>query len=54
MKLKTSIKSTQLRCENCGVELSSENLYAREIEGETHYFCCSHCADAFERRGRNG
>lgn len=55
MKLRINIKKENLRCENCGAELSEDNIYVREINGQTHYFCCSHCADAFEHKvNRNG
>ncbi len=37
-------------CENCGKPLTVEDVYARKIGNEIHYFCCSHCADAFERK----
>ncbi|ABW02329.1 transcriptional regulator [Caldivirga maquilingensis] len=44
--------STQggLRCENCGMPITLERAYVRVINGERHYFCCEHCANAFEQR----
>ncbi|EHP70195.1 MAG: transcriptional regulator [Metallosphaera yellowstonensis] len=39
------------KCENCGAPLSAGHVYSREINGVTHYFCCSHCADEFEGSG---
>ncbi|PMP88436.1 MAG: transcriptional regulator [Caldisphaera sp.] len=36
-------------CESCGKTLTPEDVYTRKIGDEIHYFCCSHCADAFER-----
>lgn len=50
--LRISMRRGILRCENCGVELSEDNIYVRVINGEEHYFCCSHCADAYEARLR--
>ncbi|BCU67892.1 transcriptional regulator [Sulfolobales archaeon HS-7] len=44
----TGFEKRDLRCENCGVELTQEKAYTREINGEKHYFCCSHCADEFD------
>ena len=52
-KLRTNIVGkNKLLCEHCGVELTPERIYVREIDGVRHYFCCEHCADAFERRLR--
>ncbi|MCG3109122.1 hypothetical protein L3N51_01412 [Metallosphaera sp. J1] len=52
MKLNLRINpeaSTGDKCETCGKPLTPENLYTRRIGGQVHYFCCSHCADAFEK-----
>ncbi|QKR00781.1 TA0938 family protein [Metallosphaera tengchongensis] len=38
------------RCEYCGVDMAPDSAYVREIHGEKHYFCCSHCADKYEAR----
>lgn len=52
-KLRTNIVGkNKLLCEHCGVELTPERIYVREIDGVRHYFCCEHCADAFERKLR--
>jgi len=48
--MKFRIKKEELVCEHCGAPLSEDNIYAREINGEKHYFCCSHCADAYEEK----
>ena len=52
MKLNLRINpeaSTGEKCETCGKPLTPENIYTRRIGGQVHYFCCSHCADAFEK-----
>ncbi len=46
MKLRMSVK--ELKCETCGVPVTEDTAYTRSINGETHYFCCSHCADRYE------
>lgn len=46
--MKFRINKGELKCEHCGAPLSEEDIYVREIKGEKHYFCCSHCADAYE------
>jgi hypothetical protein len=46
--LKFRLSKEELRCEHCGMRLTEENIYVRDIGGEKHYFCCSHCADAYE------
>jgi len=48
MKLRINAKKEELRCENCGIALSTYNIYKRKINGVEHYFCCSHCADEYE------
>lgn len=53
MKLNFRIEKDEVegkKCEQCGKPLTPENVYSREVKGMVHYFCCSHCADAFERR----
>nr|WP_292319335.1 transcriptional regulator [Caldisphaera sp.] len=52
MKMNLRIDNSDLRgksCESCGKTLTPEDVYIRKIGDEIHYFCCSHCADAFER-----
>jgi Zn finger protein HypA/HybF involved in hydrogenase expression len=49
-KVKFRIKKEELTCETCGAPLSEDNIYVRVIKGEKHYFCCSHCADAYEAK----
>lgn len=39
-----------MNCEECGMELTAENTYLRAIGGAKHYFCCSHCADASQKK----
>lgn len=39
-----------MNCEECGMELTEENTYEREIGGTKHLFCCSHCADTYQKR----
>jgi predicted sulfurtransferase len=52
MKLRINIQQKDsLKCENCGVELTPEKVYLREIEGKPHYFCCEECAEEFEHKG---
>ncbi|BFH73076.1 TRASH domain-containing protein [Sulfurisphaera javensis] len=51
MKLRMNL--TELRCEYCGAELTEDNIYVRVIDGKEHHFCCSHCADAYERKGHS-
>ncbi|MBB5254088.1 transcriptional regulator [Sulfurisphaera ohwakuensis] len=48
--MKFRINTSELKCENCGVELTEDNIYVRVINGKEHYFCCSHCADKYEQR----
>jgi len=51
MKLNLRIeKEDESKCEYCGKPLTPENVYSREMKGKVHYFCCSHCADAFEKK----
>ncbi len=50
MKIRMNVKDAELKCENCGAPLTEEDTYVREIDGVKHYFCCSHCADAYERQ----
>jgi len=38
-----------LNCEECGMELTEENTYERFIDGTKHFFCCSHCADSYQK-----
>jgi hypothetical protein len=49
-KVKFRIKKEELTCESCGAPLSEDDIYVRVINGEKHYFCCSHCADAYEAK----
>lgn len=44
------MRKSKLVCENCGMELTAEHVYAEEIQGKIHYFCCKDCADAFKAR----
>ncbi|BDC17679.1 heavy metal translocating P-type ATPase metal-binding domain-containing protein [Acidianus sp. HS-5] len=48
--MKIRINKEDLKCEHCGAPLSEEDIYVRVINGEKHYFCCSHCADAYEAK----
>lgn len=48
MKLRMNLNNIDLKCENCGMKLTEDNIYVRVINGKEHYFCCSHCADAYE------
>ncbi|TRM73677.1 transcriptional regulator [Sulfolobus sp. E1] len=51
VKLRINMRQgSDLKCENCGVELKEDNIYVRLINGQDHYFCCSHCADKYESR----
>ncbi|WP_126451283.1 transcriptional regulator [Sulfodiicoccus acidiphilus] len=43
-------RKEEMKCENCGAPLNEGEVYARDLNGATHYFCCSHCADDFERK----
>jgi hypothetical protein len=54
MRLRGGATRPELRCENCGMPLTPDNVYVREIMGIKHYFCCEHCANAFEERLRRG
>lgn len=47
--MKFRLKLSELRCETCGAELTEDNIYTRVIDGKEHYFCCEHCADAYEK-----
>jgi hypothetical protein len=49
MKIRMNIKDEGLKCEHCGRPITEEDMYYREINGIRHYFCCSHCADAYEK-----
>jgi len=51
-KNENKIKQNELKCEQCGAPLSEDNIYVRVINGEKHYFCCSHCADKFEAKSK--
>ena len=48
--MKLRINMSELRCETCGVKLTEDNIYVRVINGQEHYFCCSHCADKYEEK----
>ncbi|MCY0858805.1 MAG: transcriptional regulator [Sulfolobaceae archaeon] len=50
MKLRIDMIKENVKCENCGVELTEDNIYVMEINGQKHYFCCSHCADNYIER----
>ena len=52
MRLNGNPTRTELRCENCGVKLTPSSIYVRRINGVEHYFCCEHCANAYESRMR--
>ena len=41
-----------LKCEYCGMPLTEHDVYTREIGGKKRYFCCEHCADAYEAKSR--
>ncbi|AWR99045.1 transcriptional regulator [Metallosphaera hakonensis] len=49
ISLRINNQSPGDKCENCGRPLTPETTYVRQINGQAHYFCCSHCADAFEK-----
>ncbi len=43
-----------MNCEECGVELTEENTHRRVMQGAEHYFCCSDCADSYQKgKGAN-
>ncbi|AWR96736.1 TRASH domain-containing protein [Acidianus sulfidivorans JP7] len=49
MKLNFKINSSSPdKCEHCGMPLG-DNPYTLEVNGHTHYFCCSHCADSWKK-----
>ncbi|MEM0373822.1 MAG: TRASH domain-containing protein [Sulfolobaceae archaeon] len=48
--MKIELKSFKLVCENCGMELTYDNIYSEEIGGKVHYFCCKNCAAEFKAR----
>jgi hypothetical protein len=50
--LRIRLDKDVLKCEYCGMPLTEHNVYTREIGGKTHYFCCEHCADAYEAKSR--
>ena len=32
----------------CGMKVDREKALTKELDGETHYFCSTHCLHAFE------
>jgi YHS domain-containing protein len=36
-----------MTCPVCGAEVTAESEYTAEYEGETYYFCCDDCRNAF-------
>jgi len=43
-----------IKCKMCGEVAESEKCelasYQRNIDGKQYVFCCSHCADEFEKK----
>jgi len=50
--LRIRLDKDVLKCEYCGMPLTEHNVYTREMGGKTRYFCCEHCADAYEAKSR--
>ncbi|AAY81015.1 TRASH domain-containing protein [Sulfolobus acidocaldarius] len=48
--VKIRMNKNELKCENCGMELTEEHIYTRMIKGKEHYFCCADCSNEFERK----
>ena len=42
----TNVEHTN--CPVCGMQVEKDPALKTERDGETYYFCCSHCQDAFE------
>jgi YHS domain-containing protein len=42
-----------VKCEKCEAEVTADGCvfatYKRRINGEEYTFCCSHCADKFQK-----
>lgn len=42
-----------MNCSMCGIKILDEKCafaeYKKVIDGKEHVFCCSHCADTFEK-----
>lgn len=49
------IEDEHATCPTCGTQVETATALKTERGGETYYFCCSHCQEAFERKeGDNG
>ncbi|WP_148690956.1 TRASH domain-containing protein [Acidianus manzaensis] len=47
LNFKLNQSNTPDKCEHCGAPLD-DDAYVLDVNGEKHYFCCSHCADAWK------
>ena len=51
LRAEPKVAASQIKlatCPTCGMQVDTDNALKTERNGETYYFCCSHCQEAFE------